>query len=1014
MPIASQDRNHIFNNSGTYIVRCTLYYPAPTDTGIGGCTPYSYQDTVTITGAAISGGPLSFCDGGSVTLTATAGGTGYQWKKNGIIISGATTNVYVATTSGTYSITVNGINGCNPSIAAVLVTVFPKPEITATPTNVSCPSACDGAVTTSVASGTTPFTYSWSPGGATTANISSVCINTYTVIVTDTNGCKDTATATVSNPAGSCDMGTDYCGTTYAHTIGTTFPSGSIGLHGNFIVDTTFSIRHNEVKIDSGVTITINPGKTLTISDTSWLHACSSMWNGIILSNGTSSIVVDSASIVEDADTAIKGNLGGSVRLMNGDTIRRNLVGVSMKVNARNLLVKKVVFDCPTQLNDITISKYSDTHILLSDADTVNIGDSTSLNKFINATKGIDATRTWLKLYHALIYIDTTIIHTPDSATFAVKFISDSVSNYSLNMKDTLACTIQNYGYGVYSKFRTLNQIYYNEFDNCQYGVYLENIRDQRSDIWANTFISCNKNAVYLYDISIRLGWIHVNFNNINIGYSLNADETYSAIRAENPTPSYTTQVTIVYNKINNSRFGAHVTNFHIADISSNTITFPQDLPHAHSGDEYFGILAEGSGGLTIDGNTIKADSIPVAGSDSVIRGISLNVTTANTLRQNHLIRMGAGARIYGDCNQSQLLCNIFDTCYHSVFYNNHGKLPAQGTPTLGNDNIFRTNLGPLKIDGDTTLHTLSTWYFRGKDNDAANVYRTEPSNHLIVFPVDSVDSKKYKCEGAESGGGGGTGTGSAQSLASTASGEDDSPGEYANEIRYIDNGAVYRVLVDDSSLMYLDEPTDEVLQTFFSENSETNIGLFDNVRILGEEGDAATASDINDAITDTNLIEYNQRIVNQIYFDASLSDTLSLDSSQRTSLEEIAYQNPVEGGQAVYQARAMLRVYISDNGNSSAYRKANYTANRILNSHQKFSVYPVPATSFFIIKNNERQEMNLTINVFDATGKSMKTTNSRILDDLIISSNSLKSGVYSIRIDSEYGVEMHKLIIVK
>lgn len=1012
LAVSAQDKNHTFNNAGNYIVSCTLYYPAPTDTGIGGCTPYTYRDTVTITGAAITGSPLAFCDGGSVTLTATFTSTGtYTWKKNGVNITGATNQTYVATTSGTYSVVVTNLTGCATSTAAVVVTVYPKPDISITSTtNVSCPSLCDGAANTSVASGTSPFTYSWT-GGATTANISSVCINTYTVIVTDANGCKDTTNTTVSNPANSCDLTTDYCAAVATTSIGSTFPSASVALHNNLTVDNNFFIRGTEVKIDSGIVITISSGKTLTISDTSWLHACRKMWQGIKLTDSTSTLVIDSASTVEDADTAAKAHNGGTVRIINGDTLRRNLVSVSMKTGTSNLTVSGATFDCPTVLNVTTAGNYSSTHILLSDADTISIGDSTNQNVFINATKGIDATRTYLTVFNAQIYNDTSIINNPDSASFGIKFIGDTATAnaYSLAVDNNVVpVTIKNYGYGIFSKLRTLNQIWYNEIHNCNYGVYLDHVRDNRSDIRRNNFLTCRTNAIYLYDISISMGWVHVNDNTINIGSSLAADETSTGIRAENLMPFHT-HVTIVYNQINNVRYGVHVTNFHDADASSNQIYYPQSFT-GHSADEYIGMLFENSTGIYISRNTIAADSTPVAGMDTVLRGISLDLSTDNVLRENILTKMGAGARVNMDCKPSLFYCNIFDTCRTSIYYENAGSIGEQGTVSVPYDNIFQANINTNKIDGDGSANIGSNWYVRGDETDPANTYSVLPSNSSLVTSFDSIDVDVYICDDIEEGGG--EGEGRAQSLAGMTEGSSGG-GEYENESQYMNKSTAYRILDENDSLMYLDLPTDTILQNFYDEYSSSNIAMFQEVKTLAEQGETEDAISQNENINDTNLIEYNTRIVNEIYFEATQSDTLHLTSAQVSALQNIAYQNPMEGGEAVYRARAMLRIYISSNSSSVAYRKAKQDYKPRIISADNFRIYPVPATDYFMIRNNDRQEKKIQFVIFDNTGRTMRKSETKISEEIFISTSSLMQGIYSLQIISSDKAEMHRLIIV-
>ena len=59
----------------------------------------------------------------------------------------------------------------------------------------------NGSINTTVSNGTFPFTYAWS-GGQTAANLSNLSPGAYSVIVTDANGCMDTAAATLVNLAG--------------------------------------------------------------------------------------------------------------------------------------------------------------------------------------------------------------------------------------------------------------------------------------------------------------------------------------------------------------------------------------------------------------------------------------------------------------------------------------------------------------------------------------------------------------------------------------------------------------------------------------------------------------------------------------------------------------------------------------------------------------------------------------------------------------------------------------------
>ncbi|MBN4051483.1 SprB repeat-containing protein, partial [bacterium AH-315-M05] len=63
----------------------------------------------------------------------------------------------------------------------------------------SCSGGSDGAADLTVTGGTTPYSFLWS-NSATTEDISNLTIGTYTVIITDTNGCTAFDTVTINNP----------------------------------------------------------------------------------------------------------------------------------------------------------------------------------------------------------------------------------------------------------------------------------------------------------------------------------------------------------------------------------------------------------------------------------------------------------------------------------------------------------------------------------------------------------------------------------------------------------------------------------------------------------------------------------------------------------------------------------------------------------------------------------------------------------------------------------------------
>ncbi|GGF26841.1 gliding motility protein SprC [Flavobacterium limi] len=103
-------------------VNATGSYYAELDYGV--CSDVNFSSNrVTVTSASGSGSNTTissslgnpFCANGSNTiLTATGGGNSYIWKKDGAVISGATTRTYSTNESGVYTVDIN-FGGCSGS-----------------------------------------------------------------------------------------------------------------------------------------------------------------------------------------------------------------------------------------------------------------------------------------------------------------------------------------------------------------------------------------------------------------------------------------------------------------------------------------------------------------------------------------------------------------------------------------------------------------------------------------------------------------------------------------------------------------------------------------------------------------------------------------------------------------------------------------------------------------------------------------------------------------------------------
>lgn len=103
--------------------------------------------------------------------------------------------------TGNYGVTVTDLAGCTASDSA-LVTEPDSLVLKAVVTDLLCAGDSSGSITTSLTGGTAPYTYQWSGSStATTTDLLGINGGTYTLLVTDANGCTVTETYTVNEPA---------------------------------------------------------------------------------------------------------------------------------------------------------------------------------------------------------------------------------------------------------------------------------------------------------------------------------------------------------------------------------------------------------------------------------------------------------------------------------------------------------------------------------------------------------------------------------------------------------------------------------------------------------------------------------------------------------------------------------------------------------------------------------------------------------------------------------------------
>jgi gliding motility-associated-like protein len=153
----------------------------------------AYTTTTSQTNVTCGGG-----NNGTATTTPVGGQSPftYFWSTS----PSQTTQVATGLTAGTYIVIITDGNGCTQSDTITITQ--PQPLIASTqPAGASCFGNNDGSAAAFPTGGSSPYTYSWSTSPSQTTQIATgLGAGTYSVVITDANGCSMTIAVIVTQP----------------------------------------------------------------------------------------------------------------------------------------------------------------------------------------------------------------------------------------------------------------------------------------------------------------------------------------------------------------------------------------------------------------------------------------------------------------------------------------------------------------------------------------------------------------------------------------------------------------------------------------------------------------------------------------------------------------------------------------------------------------------------------------------------------------------------------------------
>ncbi len=578
--------------------------------------------------------------------------------------------------------------------------------------------------------------------------------------------------------------------------------------------------------------------------------------------------------------------------------------------------------------------------------------------------------------------------------------------------------TILNSTHGVIAEKNLDAYVTYNKFQNLaggspvlnnSYAVLVRNQRNRTIKIRSNELVRFRYGVRILQIVTSNVEIRQNTFN--NLGGSVNTGLT--AIAAENAgVKSFTANATSISgNIIKNCNVGIYASYYPGIQIyPGNDISFP----HATSNASKVGIHVVGCNGAVIDGNSItKANPTVTSAYKDNWLGISVENSLKTTVGLNTITNMGTGIRVYENCDVAQLVCNTFDKCYRGFWFTGAGG----GTATIGNQlgsfpNEYPTenqwlNMGAANLRLEGGIDPQVNWFYT-----IGSTFNPNPLNLLAgsIFPPTLSTNQSF-C--------------SSLPLIPQNPGSDPRIdfiptaegtlvfNSFDEENKKLNKKFLYSKLRAEQNLLNVGNPMDQVFQTFYTTETNSSNGKFEEIAHEMAIGNQSSSAFANTLVPAINVHEENLRMVNETYLKSWGSGRFVLDSTETVILSDIADQDPlIAGHEAVYSSRTMLNRHIIDHGTSNQRlsHSDNFSEESITDQNPRIEVYPNPSTGIFEILST--YDFNGILKVFDLKGQLIMelTLDGQMLLDL----RNFDNGVYLYKLNDGLNFQHGKLIISK
>ncbi len=826
----------------------------------------------------------------------------------------------------------------------------------------------------------------------------------------------------------------------------TQLPTSGTHFNGKFYLDQNITLTGDlvlnacEIVINSSsgpfnpYSITVPNFKTLTITEDgngnySSLFACDKMWAGIVVDEG-GTLIAGPGTQISDAVIAIvcdaNGNSVNAIQIRGSGTkpviFDENYTAIDLRngtflynaglgnfISSSNFFCSSGYIQKDPYIGSIPLN-----HILLNNITSLKIGEgsATVRNIFSNSVFGIYSVNSDFEAiknrfenmkdgqFHCWgcgtgIFLENSGIN------------SNNVTIGSSNFNNRNF--FENLNFGIQQSGKISSTISNNEFLNVKNtGIAVRWNEENLMTIDNNQFINVNT-GVFLANLSkCPVNILTNNFNNTTYIREQNTDFYNTAITIQNRIGIKQGLIDINRNTITNNRIGIHARYVDGISIGAtatqigNIITFNQNV----FDNFHHGIWLESCKSAKVQANAIFKTSPVTPNSGFSVEGITINECIRSLFNLNNITELNTPVHVISTCTGTEFHCNTIT----NINSNGDGvKLNAAVLPDQGFDD-------PSNVDDQTWDNK---WYGYTGNNRGVTGSVNQPFNWfynpslpahfpnpqpLLIFAVSLTPTNSDPCV--------------VQSVRSDE--ERDSrygyivgdSAEYIDlisEFGYKEKQNLFSELKKDSSLLSIGSPNDGAFLQFYNDLKGSNIGLLENIDSLISTGNTVGAATLNSFLSDSNLFEYNRKLVNEIFISKVIQDS-SLNYPDSIILENVAYQNPVTGGNAVFSARSILGLEIHDS--PIQLRKSNDVILPVTSLQPDLYVYPNPANESCLIKfSDENSERKIEIR--DALYKIVFSDSAK-LSEFSINTSFLNPGMYSVFVfDRNSTQKQIKLVII-